>query len=193
MGCDIHSFVMVPTRDAGLYKPIVSYTYSQYDYWSTVQPYDDRYYEMFGLLTAGCCRGNDYTQLGINPHLGRFNKALVEPSSIDPNNISNEEGDSSQKPLPFNTVAIHYFDDKNDACWHTHGWTSLHDLKRFKRQITRYLDQNKETLDSDQRNELQHLKAAVKKMIINTTAMLYSRCECDVDDAHIIVCFCFDS
>lgn len=74
MGCDIHSFVMVPSSDAGLYQPIVSYTYSTYDYWRTVQPYDDRYYEMFGLLTAGCCRGNDYTQLGINPHSGRFNK-----------------------------------------------------------------------------------------------------------------------
>lgn len=192
MGCDIHSFVMVPSSDAGLYQPIVSYTYSTYDYWRTVQPYDDRYYEMFGLLTAGCCRGNDYTQLGINPHSGRFNKALVDPSSIDPNHIS-DDGVSSQNPTPFNTIAIRYFDDENDACWHTHGWTSLHDLKQFKRQITRYLDQNNKTLDSDQRNELQYLKAAVKKMIINTTAMLNSSWVWDVDDAHVIVCFCFDS
>lgn len=160
MGCDIHSFVMVPSSDAGLY--------------------------------AGCCRGNDYTQLGINPHSGRFNKALVDPSSIDPNHISDDEV-SSQNPTPFNTIAIRYFDDENDACWHTHGWTSLHDLKQFKRQITRYLDQNNKTLDSDQRNELQYLKAAVKKMIINTTAMLNSSWVWDVDDAHVIVCFCFDS
>lgn len=191
MGCDIHSFVMVPSGNAGLYKPLVGYVYStRYKYWRTVQPYDDRYYEMYGLLTAGGCRGGDYTDLGINPHIGRFNKTLVDPTTIDPKLIP-DNSSSEETPHTFNTIAIDYFNEDNVAGWHTHGWVSLADLKRFKRRITRNM--NNESLDIEQRGELIYLKNGIKKIITNTKAIVNYNWEDDVDDDHVIVCFCFDS
>lgn len=202
MGCDIHSFVMVPNDD-GMYEPIVSYVLhdntGSNQWWRLVQPYDDRNYEMFGLLTNGTCRGGSYEDEGVIVHEGRFNRASVNGATID-SSLRARYKDDDVLPRAYNHVAVSYFDE-NDRDMHSHGWATLADLKRSKKALKKEIKRldKQEPLDDEDRADRAELKAilqemldCVKRMIINTQAIVYSAWKGYIPDSQVVVCYCFD-
>lgn len=181
---------MVPNNE-GMYTPLVNYAYFG-DWWSLMQPYDDRYYEFFGLLTEGKCRGNNYTHLGVTTNVGKFNRAAVEQSLFKPENKTKMQNETN--PVEFNSTAVCYFDD-DDYNYHTHGWITLAQLKANKKVLSKLIKKlTTSKVQNDEIEELVYLKAAIKKMIKNTEVILDSHWNLRTEaDASVIICFCFDS
>lgn len=204
MGCDIHSFVMTLNKQTNTYKPIVGYVSTPFGgapYWRTIQPYEERYYDFFGFITEGRCRGDDYPIEGVCFNQGRFSPVTVDPSYTT--NITNGDQDTCTSLSEINRTAVDYFNTDNHDL-HTHGWVSLAQLKRNRKLVKKTYKHlqdklNKEGDDNDglltyRIDYLKGINQALKLMINNTEAMLSFTWEAGmIDDLNVIICFAFDS
>lgn len=204
MGCDIHSFVMTLNKQTNTYKPIVGYVSTPFGgapYWRTIQPYEERYYDFFGFITEGRCRGDDYPIEGVCFNQGRFSPVTVDPSYTT--NITNGDQDTCTSLSEINRTAVDYFNTDNHDL-HTHGWVSLAQLKRNRKLVKKTYKHlqyklNKQGDDDDglltyRIDYLKGINQALKLMINNTEAMLSFTWEAGmIDDLNVIICFAFDS
>ena len=188
MGCDIHSFVAVKQPNQPKYTIVTVRQFSDEVerndsislYFTLMQPYMWRSYDVFGFLTNGDVRGESCPLFKFECTRGRFEREMI--SNLDDNQ------DTFENQLKTNQVALDYY---NDVEYHSHHYTTLANLKSAHKKLKKIL--KKEKFEDSQTRIYYSDLCHILKDIIENVKVFANSITYHYQDDQVIFCYCFDN